>query len=79
MIRADRSQWSERSAFAQLYDLTSGHLYAVVLRVQRWRQGLAAAGPGQHLHCGSSCRSCLPALRRLVVAVPTRSASIAAT
>jgi len=53
MIRTDRSQWSERSrdlaqliaraalgdrgAFAQLYDLTSGHLYAVVLRIQRDR------------------------------------------
>ena len=53
MIRTDRNQWSERSrelarliaraalgdrsAFAQLYELTSGHLYAVVLRIQRDR------------------------------------------
>jgi RNA polymerase sigma-70 factor (ECF subfamily) len=32
-----RSALGDRNAFARLYDLTSGHLFAVVLRVQRDR------------------------------------------
>jgi RNA polymerase sigma factor (sigma-70 family) len=32
-----RSALGERAAFARLYDLTSGHLFAVVLRIQRDR------------------------------------------
>ena len=32
-----RSALGDRAAFARLYDLTSGHLFAVVLRIQRDR------------------------------------------
>jgi len=32
-----RSALGDRTAFARLYDLTSGHLFAVVLRIQRDR------------------------------------------